>query len=553
MPSSLPPVVVNGGLIEGKTSDVDASITLYLGIPYAAPPTGPRRFQPPQPVIPWDGVKQCHQIGPLCPQAPPDPRWINVLQGHPQSEDCLYLNVFQPGEAHEKPYPVFVWFHGGGFREGGSADPNFDGTALAKKGLIVVVPSFRLSIFGYYAHPELSAESPSGTSGMMGMLDAIEVLRWVQSNIAAFGGNPTQVTIGGQSAGNAMCHTLLVSPLARNLLHGVILQSGPRSLQEPAVANGPMSYRTLQQAEEDGVQLLRELGLQSIEELREFNDIDKLCELSTRRDHRCWGPPPLFRLTLDGHVIPKPWHQMLAEGPSNDVPILAGMNSEEGGTYNEPRFTYDDFVECVESRFGPRSTYGQGDSKWVKRFLELYTPTDHETGKGPLDAWNRAARDNTRNNIALWAQEYHQKTASPVYGYYFTHPIPPWNNWQPDYSQPKVPGFTNQKGPVTGAYHGAEFAYTFNSLTTNNLRPWSNTDRIVGDKVSTLWANFVKHGNPNSPPGENKRPEGVAFWPNLIDHPHTLLELGEEWQTIRTTDPENEQFWTSYVRSQKAW
>lgn len=147
MTASFPPVAINGGLIEGKTSDVDASITLYLGIPYAAPPTGPRRFQPPQPVIPWEGVKKCHEIGPICPQAPPDPRWINVLQGHPQSEDCLYLNVFQPGEAHEKPYPVFVWFHGGGFREGGSADPNFDGTALAKKGVIVVVPSFRLCKF----------------------------------------------------------------------------------------------------------------------------------------------------------------------------------------------------------------------------------------------------------------------------------------------------------------------------------------------------------------------------------------------------------------------
>ncbi|KAJ9138465.1 Carboxylic ester hydrolase [Pleurostoma richardsiae] len=547
------PVGVTGGLIQGIPSPVDPSITLYKGVPYAAPPTGSNRFRPPQPIIPWEGVKLCNTIGPSCPQAPPDPRYINVLEGHPQSEDCLYLNIFKPSDAHEKPYPVFVWYHGGGFREGGSADPNFDGTGLAQKGVIVVVPSFRLSIFGYFAHPELSAESPSGTSGMVGMLDAVEVLKWVKANITAFDGNPSQVTIGGQSAGNAMSHTLLVSPLARGLLHGVILQSGPRSFQEPALANGPMSYRPLKQAEEDGVEILGELGLKDMADFRAFDDIEKLCELSTRRDRRCWGPPPLFRLVLDGYVIPKPWHEIVAEGPANDVPAMAGMNSEEGGTYNEPRFTYEDFVECVEARLGPKSTYGKGDPKWVKRFHGLYPPADKETGKGPLEAWNRAARDNTRNNISLWAQEYHQKTKSPVFGYYFTHPIPPWHNWQPDYSQPKAPGFTNQKGPVAGAYHGAEFAYTFNSLTTNNLRPWTESDRIVGDKVSTLWANFVKFGNPNGPEGACKLPDGVAYWPNLVEYPDTLLELGGKWQTIRTADPERAQFWTDYVHSQRAW
>ncbi|KAH8673387.1 catalytic protein [Xylariales sp. PMI_506] len=548
------PVQVTGGLIQGVPCPIDSSITHYKGVPYAAPPTGPNRFKPPQPIVPWEGVKLCDTIGPSCPQAPPDPKYIDLLKGHPQSEDCLYLNVYKPSDAHEKPYPVFVWYHGGGFREGSSADPNFDGTGLAKKGVIVVVPTFRLSIFGYFAHPDLSAESPSGTSGMVGMLDAVEVLKWIKSNIAAFGGNPNQVTIAGQSAGNAMSHTLLVSPLAKGLLHGVILQSGPRSFHEPSTANGPMSYRPLKQAEEDGVALLAELGLKSIEEFRAFDDLDKMRELSTRRDYRCWGPPPFFRLILDGHVIPKPWSEIVAEGPSNDVPVMGGMNSDEGGTYNEPRFTYEDFLECVEGRFGASSTYGRGDEKWVKRFLELYAPADKDIGKGPLEAWNQASRDNTRNNISLWAQEYHQKTKSPVYGYYFTHPITPWANWEPDYNQPKIPGFTNQKGPVTGAFHGAEFAYTFNSLLTNNLRPWTETDRIVGDKVSTIWANFIRYGNPNGPEGVNKLPERVASWPNLVEHPDTMLELGGSWQTIKTVeDPERVQFWNDYVHSQKAW
>lgn len=388
---------------------------------------------------------------------------------------------------------------------------------------------------------------------MVGMLDAVEVLKWTKSNIGAFGGNPDQVTIAGQSAGNAMCQTLLVSPLAKGLLHGVVLQSGPRSFQEPALANGPMSYKSLEQAEEDGVEILKELGIDTIAEFQVFDDMDRLLELSLKRDHRCWGPPPFFRLILDGYVIPKPWNEIVAEGPANDVPVMAGMNSEEGGTYNEPRFTYEDFMECVEGRLGPKSTYGKGDPKWVKRYHELYPLPDKEMGKGPLETWNRAARDNTRNNIALWAQEYRQKTTSPVYGYYFTHPITPWKNWQPDYNSLKVTGFTNQKGPVGGAYHGAEFAYTFNSLITNDLRPWTDTDRAVGDKVSTIWANFIKYGNPNGPDGQNKLPQGVAPWPSLIDQPDTLLELGGEWQTIKTIDEERAQFWNEYIHSQKAW
>lgn len=139
-----PTLQVTGGSVQGVQSDFDPRITSFKGIPYAAPPTGPNRFKPPQPILPWEGVKLCDTIGPSCPQAPPDPKYVNVLKGHPQSEDCLYLNIWKPSDADEKPYPVFVWYHGGGFREGGSADPNFDGTGLAQKGLIVVVPSFRL-------------------------------------------------------------------------------------------------------------------------------------------------------------------------------------------------------------------------------------------------------------------------------------------------------------------------------------------------------------------------------------------------------------------------
>lgn len=389
---------------------------------------------------------------------------------------------------------------------------------------------------------------------MEGMLDAIEVLKWIKANISSFGGNPDQVTIAGQSAGSAMCHTILSSPLAKGLVHGVVLQSGAaRAYREPAVANGPMSYRSLKEAEEDGVALLKELGLKDITEFRRFNDLEKLREISMRRDDRCWGPPPLFRLVCDGYVIPKSWSEMAAGGSGSDIPVMVGMNGDEGGTYNEPRFTYEDFLECVEGRFGPSSTYGRGDSKWVKQFLELYQPQDKESGKGPLEAWNKASRENTRNNLSLWAKDYHQKTNSPVWGYYFTHPITPWANWEPDFGK-KILGFTNQKGPVTGAFHGAEYPYTFNSLITNNLRPWTETDRTVGQKVSTIWANFAKYGNPNGANGkEGQGPDGVGRMPNLNEEPNSLLELGGNWKPIETVDEERRNFWNAYVASQKAW
>lgn len=388
---------------------------------------------------------------------------------------------------------------------------------------------------------------------MVGMLDAVEVLKWIKNNISVFNGDPNRVTIAGQSAGNAMCHTLLVSPVSKGLIHGVVLQSGARSLQEPSTANGPMSYRPLKQAEQEGIEILKELGLKGIAELQQYDNMDKLLELSLRRDKTCWGPPPFFRLVQDGFVIPKPWNEILRDGPANDVPVIAGMNKDEGGTYNEPRFTYEDFLECVEGRFGPKSTYGKGSKKWVETFLSLYPLKDKELGKGPLEAWNAASRDNTRNNLSLWAQEYHQKTKSPVFGYFFTHAIPPWHNWKPDYNFPKIPGFTNQKGPITGAFHGAEYPYTFNSLITNNSRPWSDIDRSVGDKTSQLWANFVKYGNPNGSDDQGELPEGVAHWPNLIEQPDKILEIGGQWQPIQTVDAEREKFWTSFVHSQRPW
>lgn len=545
---------VTGGPIQGVASPVDPSITLYKGVPYAAPPLGQNRWREPQPVVPWESIKVCDTTGPVCPQVAPDPRYVNILKGWPQSEDCLYLNVFCPPKSNpDEKKAVLLWIHGGGFREGGAADPNFDGTGLAQKGVIVVVPSFRLGMFGFFAHPDLTAESKHHTSGNYGIYDTLEALKWIHNNIAEFGGDPGRVTVSGQSGGSAKTHILLLSPLTRGLLHGAIIQSGARSPREPALAVGAPSWRSLKQAEQEGVAVLKELGLPDIAALRAYQDISRLAAMSLKRDTTRWGPPPFFRAVLDGYVFPKKYSETFDQGPPNDVPVITGQNRDEGGVYNEPRFTYDDLVASARGRLGPDQTHSKGSEELVEKFLQLYEPADKEPGRGPLDAWNLSARDNTRLNLSLWAQDYHQHTTSPVYGYYFTHAPPNWHGWtRPDpLATPKTPGYTNGKGPLTGAYHSAEFAYTFNSLITNNIRPWTDADRILGDKVSTLWANFCKTGNPNGR-GPKDRPEGVPKWPSLIDQPDTLLGLGGDFEYIQTASPEARAFWEEYINAQPA-
>ncbi|CAK7220303.1 hypothetical protein SCUCBS95973_004113 [Sporothrix curviconia] len=548
-------VAVTGGLIQGMASPIDPAITLYKGIPYAAPPLGNNRWREPQPLVPWEGVKVCNTTGSICPQVAPNPRYMNILKGWPQSEDCLHLNLFQPAEGgeHERPWPVLVWIHGGGFREGGAADPNFDGTGLAQKGVVVVIPSFRLAAFGFFAHPDLTAESPNKASGNYGIYDNVQVLHWIQQNISAFCGDRARVTVSGQSAGATKTHTLLLSPLTKGLLPGAIIESGVRSPQEPVLEVGTPSYPSLKQAESEGVTVLEELGLPDIAALRAFPNVPRITELSLKRDTTRWGAPPLFRTVMDGHVLPRPYGDTLDQGPPNDVPVMTGQNLDEGGVYNEPRFDYDDLVASAYGRLGPDQAQSKNASEErVQRFLDIYTPADREPGRGPLAAWNLSARDNTRLNISLWAQKYHQNAKSPVFGYYFTHAPPDWHGWTaPDaLATPKTPGFTNSNGPLTGAYHSAEFAYTFNSLITNNIRPWTGADRVLGDKLSTLWANFVRNGTPNGS-GPADRPEGVREWPSLTENPDYLLELDGGFAVVPTVEnPAAKAFWTEYIDSQ---
>jgi len=262
------PVKVDGGLVSGAPGK-DASISVFKGIPYAAPPVGNLRWRAPQPVVPWQGVRKSDRFGNSCIQNIVAERkpWTYEFMTHTEiSEDCLYLNVWTPAKSATGRLPVYLFIHGGGNTEGSGAVPVYDGEGLAKKGIIVVTVNYRLGIFGFYTHPELTAESEVHASGNYALLDLIAALHWVHDNIAQFGGNPNRVTVGGQSAGASDTHSLVASPLAKGLFHGAIAESG-----SSVGRLGLMGANTLAAQEQAGLRYAEAKGAKSLADLRRLS------------------------------------------------------------------------------------------------------------------------------------------------------------------------------------------------------------------------------------------------------------------------------------------
>lgn len=530
------PVKVTGGQIQGVPGRYDESLTCYLGVPYAAPPLGPRRFALPQPVEPWTGVKLCDVPSPCAPQKKSPPGWFDCMQGIAQSEDCLYMNITVPERkpGDETRFPVYFWMHGGAFRGGGASDPNYDGTGLARKGVIVVTVNFRLGVFGWLAHPELTKEA-GVPSGNQGFYDCIQALEWIQRNIETLGGDKNRVTIGGQSSGSAMVGVLLYSPLTKGLFHRAVFQSGARYPRDPQMACLAPSYRSKEQAEKEGQEALAKIGVKSIAELRQYDNLDKLIELGMDWDHSLWGPPPQLRSVLDGHLFTKSYEETLLSGPPNDIPILTGQNHDESGVYTHKDFNMEDLEECAAQRYGPFAT----------RFHELYPAPNDIPGHGPLAAWNAASRDNSRINPSMFAEQWSTHCRSPVFVYHLTA-APPWYKSMPvNHDVPKSRGYTFFKGPVFGAFHGADFSYTFNSLLPDTDREWTDKDRDMGDKISSLWAQFIKTGDPNGV-------DGLPTWYNSVEKPE-VYQIGNEFRSEERSSPEKIQFWRDFLSAQTPW
>jgi para-nitrobenzyl esterase len=470
------PVKVESGLVSG-TPGKHPSVMVFKGIPYAAPPIGGLRWRAPQPVAVWQGIRPASQFGASCIQSIVAERkpWTYEFMTHGQiSEDCLYLNVWTPAQSARERHPVLVWVHGGANTEGSAAVPVYDGDALAARGLVVVTINYRLGVFGFLAHPELTGESGYNASGNYALLDLVAALRWVRNNIAAFGGDPNRVTLAGQSAGASITHSLTASPLARGLFQRAIAESGS------SVGGGPMGGRKLADQEQNGVKFAAAKGVKSLAELRAMSWQDLTAPVAGG------GQSFRFSVVVDGYVLPASVGEIFAQGKQNDVPTLTGCNADEGGAEPQPAITADALLKQVRQRYG----------ELADEFLKLYPfQTDEEARR----VQNESARDQARVSMYLWAVNRARTARTRAYTYFWNHALP-----GPDAEK-------------YGAFHTSEIPYVFSSLALSD-RPFGMTDRRIADMMSSYWVHFAASGNPNG--------KGLPAWPSVTQKPETTMELG---------------------------
>jgi carboxylesterase type B len=471
---------IDSGQLAGVAS-LEPAVTVFKGVPFAAPPVGKLRWKAPAPPAPWSGVRKADQYGSSCPQKGHGEAGQAGDQVQP-SEDCLYLNVWTPAKSTKDKLPVMVWFFGGGFNGGSSAAPGFEAAGLAKKGVIVVVINYRLGLLGFLTSPELDAESPHKVSGNYGLLDQVESLKWVKRNIAAFGGDPGRVTIFGQSAGGGSVQFLAVMPQARGLFQRAISQSGTMDSGDPLLWQGAMSYRTLKEAEANHWTYLHGVGIDSMANLRDMT-AEQIINLPAPQFP---AYPPFFDPVLDGYVMPSSYKEAWARHKQADVPFMVGTSAEDLSGTPTFKTTLAAYRKWAQVKFGPMTD----------EFIRLYpATTDEEAGV----AQNLAFHDQNRISKVGWANAYQKGVRSKLYIYFWNHP------W---------PGMESR-----GAFHGSEIPYIMGSQASVK-EPWTDHDRDISDMMSQYWANFAATGNPNG--------QGLPEWPAYTRASHkTTMQLGD--------------------------
>lgn len=488
--AALDPVRTANGQVSGVASE-GQSIHVYKGIPYAAPPVGELRWQPPQPAAAWEGAREASKFSDACEQAPYPKGSLYYRPPEPMSEDCLYLNIWTGAQSSKERRPVMVWIHGGALTRGSGAVEVYNGAALAKKGVVLVTINYRLGIFGFFAHPALTAESNHHSSGNYGLLDQIAALEWVRKNIAGFGGDPKRVTIFGESAGSWSVNYLAASPLAHGLFQRAIGESGggfsPQAKLAAAEAAGEKFAKSAS---------LADLRAKPAEELLQSSGF--------------YSFPP----SIDGWFLPQDVDAIYAAGKQNDVPLLIGSNADEAKSLAPWSGTPASFEAEQKKRFGDMAD----------RFFQLYpahTQAEAEAShyasfRDFLFGWE----------MRTWARMATQTGKSPAYLYYFRHAPP---------------------GPLSekyGAYHAAEIAYVFDNLTELPHEPWEDADRKLADVLSSYWVNFARTGNPNG--------AGLPRWPVYREKTDRALEIGDTVATVETPHKAELDFLDRYFARERA-
>jgi para-nitrobenzyl esterase len=482
-------VKTTGGVVKGAAS-ADGKVRAFKGIPYAAPPVGELRWKEPKPAAPWDGVRDATEFGIQCMQGK---IFADIVFAKPASEDCLNLNVWTPAATSDDRLPVMVWIHGGGFQAGAGPEPRHDGDALARKGVVLVTLNYRLGVFGFMAHPELTRESGHNASGNYGLLDQIAGLRWVQQNIAAFGGNPQNVTIFGESAGSFAVSALMASPLAAGLFHRAIGESGAFF----TAGAGTLTLRPLAATEQLGVRFATSIGAESLAVLRAKSSEEVLnAALKTQ---------PWFSPNVDGYVLTEDVYARFAAGRQAHVPLLAGWNADEirvSVVLGKQKPTAQSFADDTRTRLGAHAD----------AVLKAYPAT---TDAEALESAASLASDLFIGySTWKWIEVHAQTGQAPVYRFSFNRKIPV----APDAKVNGVPATSSE----IGARHAGEIEYVFGTLDSIRNVTWDASDRKLSDAMMTYWANFARTGDPNG--------SGLPTWPRYDDAGGRVLHLDE---TIR--------------------
>ncbi|HXW03670.1 MAG TPA: carboxylesterase family protein [Vicinamibacterales bacterium] len=481
-------VKTTGGMVKGSATP-DGRVRIFKGIPFAAPPVGAARWTEPRPALPWTDVRDATEFGRQCMQGP---IFGDITFPHPPSEDCLTLNIWTPARDAGERLPVMVWIHGGGFQAGAGAEPRHEGEPLARKGVVLVTFNYRLGVFGFMAHPELTRESARNASGNYGMLDQVAALRWVSDNIAAFGGDPGNVTIFGESAGSFAVSALMASPLAAGLFHKAIGESGAFF----TAGTGTLALRPLRAAEQQGLEFAASLGAESLTALR-AKPADEVLQAALKTQ-------PWFAPVIDGYFLREDASSVYASGRQARVPLLAGWNADEsraGVVLGKQTPTAASFTDSTRKRFGAHAD----------AILKAYPAgSDAEA----LESAAALAGDLfIGHNTWKWLEMHARTGRSPVYRYSFDRKIP------------VAPGTMINGRPATsrdvGARHAGEIEYVFGALDSLPTVPWEDSDRRLSDAMMTYWTNFARSGDPNG--------AGLPKWPRY-DSGGRVLHLDE---TIR--------------------
>ena len=466
-------VKIENGTIEGVRT-TGSPILTFKGIPYAQPPVGALRWKEPQPVKNWKGVLKADHFGHNAMQKPIFGDMAFRSAG--MSEDCLYLNVWTP--SLKGNLPVLVYFYGGGLAAGDGSEPRYDGESMAKKGIVALTVNYRLGIFGFFSHPDLTKESPHHSSGNYGYLDQHAALEWVKKNIAAFGGDPNKVTIAGESAGSISVSVQMASPLSKDLIAGAIGESG--AAIKPTLYPIPLA-----EAEQHGATFADQLDAHSLEALRALPAEKLLNEVYQPASN-------VTSATIDGYLLPKSLPEIFAAGEQAHVPILVGWNSAEvpyQAIFRNDPPTLENYRKILDQ------LYGQSASQ----AFELYPATTEEEVV-------RSATDLSSDRFIVystwkWADLHAQTSSQPVYRYIFSRIRPPMTaqmgNAQAGLAGGIVKGEKTLKTVPLGASHASEIEYAMGNLSSNKVYAWTPDDYKVSTTMENYFANFIKTGNPN--------------------------------------------------------